>query len=88
MVSESEDPGKIKLAMEELNNAMHQVSARIYGQGQQQGQPYGTYPGGMPGGMGGEQYQYDDRPEHEKQADQYRKASGQDDVVDADYEEA
>lgn len=80
---EGDDPGRIKLAIEELNNAMHKVSARIYGQGQ--GQPNGAYSGGMPGGMGGAPH--DDRPEHEKETDQYRKASGQDDVVDADFEE-
>jgi len=82
---EGDDASRIKTAMEDLQNALHQVSSRIYGQGQAQG----GYPGGMggiPSDMGGAQY--DARPEHEKQADQYRKASGQDDVVDADFEEA
>ncbi len=75
---EGEDPSRIKNAMEDLQTALHQVSERIYGQNQTNK----GYPGGSCG------IPQDDRPEHEKQAEQYRKASGQDDVVDADYEES
>ena len=85
---EGEDPSRIKNSMEDLQTALHQVSERIYGQNQtNQG-----YPGGAPEGtgdrLGGSSgIPQDDRPEYEKQAEQYRKASGQDNVVDADYEE-
>lgn len=75
---EGVDPSRIKNAIEDLQTALHQVSARIYGQNQ-------TYKG-SPGGSCG--IPQDDRPEYEKQAEQYRKASGQDDIVDADYEES
>ena len=79
---EGDDPIRIKTAIEDLQKALHEISARIYGQQQS----YGEYPGGMPGGMGGMPHEQDDRPDYEKQADQFRKATGQDDVVDTDYE--
>lgn len=79
---EGDDPTRIKTAIEDLQKALHEISARIYGQQQS----YGEHSGGMPGGMGGMPHEQDDRPDYEKQADQFRKATGQDDVVDTDYE--
>ena len=45
---ESDDVSRIKSAMEALQNSLHEVSSRIYGQ--QQGN--GAYQGAPPGGMG------------------------------------
>jgi molecular chaperone DnaK len=77
---EKDDPKKIKSAMDDLQTSLHAVSARIYGQQQ-------SY-GGMPGGMGGMPQEEDNRPEYEKQAEKFRKASGQDDIVDTDFDES
>ncbi|MFX1449503.1 MAG: molecular chaperone DnaK [Promethearchaeota archaeon] len=71
---ESNDLQRIKSGMDELQKAMHEVSARMYGQ---QGGP-------QPGYGYGQNY----TPPHETEEEQYRKASAQDDVVDADYEVA
>jgi len=72
---ESKDLQRIKNGMEELQQAMHEVSAKMYGQ--PQGGPQQGY-------AGGQTY----TPPYQTEEDQYRKASGQDDVVDADYEVA
>jgi len=72
---ESKDLQRIKNGMEELQQAMHEVSAKMYGQ--PQGSPQQGY-------AGGQTY----TPPYQTEEDQYRKASGQDDVVDADYEVA
>ncbi|MHA1725445.1 MAG: molecular chaperone DnaK [Promethearchaeota archaeon] len=77
---ESNDEVKIQKAIDSLQTALHEVSARMYGQqaGAQQG-----YAGTPPGGMGGGRPKTQDEIEEEK----YRKATGQDDgVVDAEYE--
>ncbi|MHC1590803.1 MAG: molecular chaperone DnaK [Candidatus Helarchaeales archaeon] len=77
---ESNDEVKIQNAIESLQTALHEVSARMYGQqpGAQQG-----YAGTSPGGMGGGRPKTQDEIEEEK----YRKATAQDDgVVDAEYE--
>ncbi|MFX1571756.1 MAG: molecular chaperone DnaK [Promethearchaeota archaeon] len=84
---ESDDISRIKTATEKLQNALHQVSAKIYGQ--QQGPTQGTYQGTPPGGMGdvppGAKYQ--GKTQDEIEEEQFRRATGQDDnVVDADYE--
>ena len=73
---ESEDVGRIKSSNEALQNSLHEVSARIYGQ--QQGAAQGAPPGGM-GDMPG-------RSQDEIEEEQFRRATGQDDVVDAEYE--
>jgi molecular chaperone DnaK len=78
---ESEDLARIKSATETLQNSLHEVSSRMYGQ---QGQPQGTYQGAPPGGMGGN---YEPKSQDEVEAEQFRKATGQDEgVVDAEYE--
>jgi len=83
---ESEDVPKIKSAIETLEKSLHEVSSRMYGQqeGAQQGYQ-GAPPGGMgdmPAGGSG----YDGRTQDEVETDQFRKAAGQDEVVDAEYE--
>jgi molecular chaperone DnaK len=80
---ESEDVPKIKGAIETLEKSLHEVSSRMYGQ--QQGAQQGAPPGGMgdmPAGSSG----YDGRTQDEVETDQFRKAAGQDEVVDAEYE--
>ena len=84
---ESDDVPRIKSATETLQNSLHEVSSRMYGQqqGAQQGQQ-GTPPGGM-GDMPSEgSYEHDGRTQDEVETDQFRKATGQDEVVDAEYE--
>ena len=77
---ESDDAVRIKSSMETLQNSLHEVSSRIYGQ--QQGAQDGGYQGAPPGGMGGAPQTQD-----EIEQDQFRRATGQDDgVVDAEYE--
>ncbi|UCD02155.1 MAG: molecular chaperone DnaK [Promethearchaeota archaeon] len=86
---ESEDVSRIKTAMEALQNSLHEVSSRIYGQ--QQGSYQGAYQGAPPGGMGdvppGSKYGYQGKTQDEIEEEQFRKATGQDDnVVDAEYD--
>ena len=86
---ESEDVSRIKSAMEELQQSLHEVSARMYGQ--QQGQGPGAHAGGHqgvpPGGMGDTAYTYQGKTQDEIEEEQFRRASGQDDnVVEAEYE--
>ncbi|MHA1378684.1 MAG: molecular chaperone DnaK [Candidatus Helarchaeota archaeon] len=69
---ESNDLHRIKQEIDELQKAMHEVSARMYGQPQGGPQQYQ------------QQQQY--TPPHETEEEQYRKATGQDNIVDADYE--
>ena len=84
---ETEDTIRIKNAIDTLQTSLHEVSSRMYGQ-QQGGQP--GYQGPPPGGMGnmppGAAYDYGGKTQDEVEAEQFRKASGQDDdVVDAEY---
>ncbi|MFX1379315.1 MAG: molecular chaperone DnaK [Promethearchaeota archaeon] len=83
---ESDDVSRIKSAAEALQNSLHEVSSRMYGQ--QQGS--GAYQGGPPGGMGdmpGASYGYKGKTQDEIEEEQFRKATGQDDsVVDAEYD--
>ena len=82
---ESDDVVRINSSMETLQNSLHEVSSRIYGQ--QQGQAEGAYQGAPPGGMGGENYGQQGKTKDEVEQEQFRKATGQDDsVVDAEYE--
>jgi len=82
---ESDDVVRIKSSMETLQNSLHEVSSRIYGQ--QQGQAEGAYQGAPPGGMGGDNYGQQGKTKDEVEQEQFRKATGQDDdVVDAEYE--
>ena len=77
---ESEDVGRMKSSSEDLQSSLHEVSAKIYGQ--QQGASEGTYQGAPPGGMG----DMPGRSQDEIEEDQFRRATGQDEVVDAEYE--
>ena len=84
---ESNDVSRIKSASEALQNSLHEVSSRMYGQ--QQGQ--GAYQGAPPGGMGdvppGAAYEYQGKTQDEIEEEQFRRATGQDDnVVDAEYD--
>jgi len=80
---ESEDVVRIKNSTEVLQNSLHEVSSRMYGQ--QQGPSQGSYQGAPPGGMGGSPYE--SKTQDEMEQEQFRKASGQDEgVVDAEYE--
>jgi len=83
---ESEDISRIKKAMEALQKSLHEVSARIYGQ--QQGPTQSPHQGAPPGGMGGTggNYGYQEKSQDEIEEEKFRRATGQDDVVDADYE--
>jgi molecular chaperone DnaK len=84
---ESEDVNRIKQASETLQNALHEVSARMYGQQPGQGAPQGGYQGAPPGGMGDTAYTYEGKTQDEIEEEQFRKATGQDEgVVDAEYE--
>jgi len=83
---ESDDVSRIKSAMEELQQSLHEVSARMYGQ-QGQGAHAGGYQGAPPGGMGDTAYTYQGKTQDEIEEEQFRRATGQDDGgVDADYE--
>ncbi len=83
---ESDDVNRIKSAMEALQNSLHEVSSRMYGQQQ------GAYQGAPPGGMGdvppgAQTYGYQGKTQDEIEEEQFRKATGQDDnVVDAEYD--
>ena len=82
---ESDDVARIKSSMETLQNSLHEVSSRMYGQ--QPGQPEGEYQGAPPGGMGGDNYGNQGKTADEVEEEQFRRATGQDDgVVDAEYE--
>jgi hypothetical protein len=86
---ESEDVSRIKSATEALQNSLHEVSSRIYGQ--QQGPYQGAYQGTPPGGMGdmpsGATYRNQGKTQDEIEEEQFRRATGQDDnVVDAEYD--
>jgi molecular chaperone DnaK len=82
---ESEDVSRIKSATETLQNALHEVSSRMYGQQPGQG-AQGAYQGTPPGGMGGTPTDYQGKTQDEIEEEQFRKATGQDNVVDTDYE--
>ncbi len=78
---ESDDVVRIKSSMETLQNSLHEVSSRIYGQQQDPTQ------GAPPGGMGGDNYGQQRKTKDEVEQEQFRKATGQDDnVVDAEYD--
>jgi molecular chaperone DnaK len=78
---ESDDVVRIKSSMETLQNSLHEVSSRIYGQQQDPTQ------GAPPGGMGGDNYGQQGKTKDEVEQEQFRKATGQDDnVVDAEYD--
>ena len=80
---ESDDIPGMKRGIEELQKALHDVSAKMYGQ---QPGAQGAYQGTPPGGMGGSQG-YQQKTQDEIEEEQFRKATGQDDgVVDAEYE--
>ncbi|MFX1392415.1 MAG: molecular chaperone DnaK [Promethearchaeota archaeon] len=84
---ESDDVGKIKSAMDKLQRALHDVSARIYGQQPGQGAHTGAPPGGMGDIPSGTSYGNQGKTQDEIEEEQFRKATGQDDnVVDAEYE--
>ncbi|MFO8019953.1 MAG: molecular chaperone DnaK [Promethearchaeia archaeon] len=97
---ETDDTTRIQNAMDELQNALHKVSSKMYGQqgpqaGPQAG-PQGAYGAARPGGRGdaaagrqgtsgaqGKRAKTQDEMEEEH----FRRATGQDEVIDADYEE-
>jgi molecular chaperone DnaK len=88
---EYNDIGRIKSAIETLQSALHEVSARIYGQQQGAGAYQGGNQGAPPGGMGdmpqGASYNYQGKTQDEIEEEQFRRATGQDDnVVDAEYD--
>jgi molecular chaperone DnaK len=84
---ESDDVPRINSTIETLQSSLHEISSRMYGQ--QQGAQQG-HQGAPPGGMGDMppegNHGYDGRTQDEVEADQFRRATGQDDVVDAEYE--
>ncbi|MHA2429714.1 MAG: molecular chaperone DnaK [Promethearchaeota archaeon] len=77
---ESDDLTRIKSTVEALQSSLHEVSARIYGQQQ------GAYQEAPPGGMGGKDSGYQGKTQDEIEEEQFRRATGQDNVVDAEYE--
>jgi molecular chaperone DnaK len=83
--TESEDLMKIKSGIEALQKSLHEVSSRIYGQKQGPGQK--AYQSPPPGGMGGTATSGSQaKTQDEIEEEQFRRATGQDDVVDAEYE--
>ncbi|MFX1275606.1 MAG: molecular chaperone DnaK [Promethearchaeota archaeon] len=82
---ESEDVSRIKSTTEALQNALHGVSSRMYGQQPGQGGFQGAPPGGM-GDVPPGAYTYQGKTQDEIEEEKFRRASGQDSVVDADYE--
>ncbi|MFW9898996.1 MAG: molecular chaperone DnaK [Candidatus Thorarchaeota archaeon] len=85
---ETDDASRIKSAMEELQQSLHEISARMYGQQQPgQGAYTGGYQGAPPGGMGDSAYTNQGKTQDEIEEEKFRRATGQDDnVVDAEYE--
>ena len=84
---ESEDVSQIKNATETLQNSLHEVSSRMYGQQPGQGAPQGAPPGGMGDIPPGASYGYQGKTQDEIEEEQFRRATGQDEnVVDAEYE--
>ncbi len=77
---ESDDVSRIKSATEALQSSLHEVSARIYGQQQT------AHQGVPPGGMGGTSPKHQGKSQDEIEEEQFRRATGQDNVVDAEYE--
>ncbi len=82
---ENENIALINSAMESLQKELHQVSSRLYGQQPGNGAPPSTPPGGMGGTSNGSNYGSKVKTEDERQAEKFRRASGQDDVIDTDY---
>ncbi len=83
---ESEDVSRIKTATETLQTSLHEVSSRIYGQGQGQSAYQGAPPEGM-GAVPTEGDGYQGKTQDEIEAERFRRATGQDDnVVDAEYD--
>ncbi len=83
---ESNDVQGLKSSTEALQTALHEVSAKMYGQ--QGGQPseHGEPPGGMGNTPPGTSYDYEGKTQDEIEAERFRRASGQDDnIVDAEY---
>ncbi len=86
-VMESNDVAGMKSATEALQNILHQVSSRMYGQQPGQGGFQGAPPGGMGGAPTGGATSYQGKTQDEIEEEKFRRASGQDDgVVDAEYE--
>ena len=84
---ESEDVSQIKNATETLQNSLHEVSSRMYGQQPGQGAHQGAPPGGMGDTPPGASYGYQGKTQDEIEEEQFRRATGQDEnVVDAEYE--
>ncbi|MBN1216758.1 MAG: molecular chaperone DnaK [Candidatus Lokiarchaeota archaeon] len=81
---ESENVSRINSAVESLQKELHQVSSRLYGK-----QPgYRATTEAPPGGMdttNTNNYGSKAKTEDEEQAEKFRRASGQDDVIDTDY---
>jgi len=77
---ESDDLSRIKSTVEALQSSLHEVSARLYGQQQ------GAHQEAPPGGMGGKSSGYQGKTQDEIEEEQFRRATGQDNVVDAEYE--
>jgi molecular chaperone DnaK len=75
----SDNVNRIKTAMEILEKALHEVSAKMYGQQGQQGPgPQGAYQGYQQGPQAAQ--------ENMSEEEKFRRATGQDDdVVDVDY---
>ncbi|MGV9197962.1 MAG: molecular chaperone DnaK [Promethearchaeia archaeon] len=94
---ETDDTNRIQNAMDELQSALHEVSSKMYGQqGPQGAGPQGPYGAARPGGMGdaaasrqGAQGAQGKRAktQDEMEEEHFRRATGQDEVIDADYEE-
>lgn len=86
---ESENAPRINTAMEALQKELHKVSSRMYGQQAGPGAYPEGYQGTPPGGMGdttnGANYGSKAKTEDERQAEKFRRATGQDDVIDTDY---
>jgi len=83
---ESDDVMRMKSSTEALEKALHEVSSRMYGQQPGQGGFHGAPPGGMGGQPSGGSSTYTGKTKDEMEEEKFRRASGQDGVVDAEYE--
>lgn len=88
---EAGDVMRIKSDMEALQTALHEVSSRMYGQQQgqscQDGSCHSTPTGGVNDIPHDTSYDYQGKTQDEVEAEQFRRATGQDEnVVDAEYE--
>ncbi|MHA1715934.1 MAG: molecular chaperone DnaK [Promethearchaeota archaeon] len=81
----SEDSVLIKAKIEALESALHEASKRMYGQPGGAGSGYGHGTSAGPGSTGPAGQNGPGNESYKSEEERFRRASGQDDVIDADY---